>query len=97
MKIILHIPTEQFGFVAVEADSSEVVGGADSVAETYKMYSDAFKPKEGMMDKEVDTWLDNMFLEKGNSTDVWAKRSPEQEKWLKCIKRSLARIATKQK
>lgn len=93
MKITLHIPTEQYGFVAVEVDNME----PDTTAELYHMFSDAFKPQSGMTDKEVDAWLDNMFLEKGNSTDVWAKRSPEQEKWLKCIKRSLARIATKQK
>lgn len=95
MKITYRIPTEQYAYVEIEREEETIT--PKEIRSTYYNLSQAFKPTVGMSDKEVDAWLDNMFLEKGNSTDVWAKRSPEQEKWLKCIKRSLSRVANKVK
>lgn len=96
MKFNVQIQTVPFALIGTEYEGT-IEGAVELHNTLLGAYNASQRVSEGMTDKEVDTWLDNMFLEKGNSADIWAKRNPVQEEWLKRIKRSLSRIEAKHK
>ena len=92
MKHKLHIPTEQYGFVEVEFEASS----EDFVAQTYRDIAAAFKPKSGLSDKDYNSFIDRYLLGELVHTEEYAAMSPDQQKTVQVIKRSLARIKSKQ-
>lgn len=98
MKISMHIPTEQYGFVAVEIEGDKLPESS-IVADTYREYADAFKPTEGITSKEMDLIIENMCLNKSveGGTELWSKATASQKVQINCLKRALSRIKAKQK
>ncbi len=93
MKYTLHVPVEQYGFVAVEFERGEQPGG--DIAELYREVSSAFKTQAGVPPKEYNTFIDSMLLGESNHIDVWEKLSDDQRDAAQVIKRALKRISAK--
>lgn len=91
MKILLHIPTEQYGFVSIEVDKSFP---PQEVRELYDEYSRAFKlgAMNGVSPKDFDQFIQNQLSGKGNHTDYIEKLSPAQYEHYQINKRALKRI-----
>lgn len=101
MKAHLRVPTEQYAYIEVTVEHKE--DSIDRVIESYFSVKDAYEQKvierqggEGMDEKEMDTWVYNMLLGKGNDADVYQKATPAQQKELHRIKRALAKIKRNQ-
>lgn len=90
MKVILHIPTEQYGFVAVEVDDVS----PDTAAETYRDYAEAFKIKVGLNQKEWNTVLDSYINGNPMNPDTYYAMSPEQQKIIQELKKCFKRLKT---
>lgn len=93
MRISLHIPTEQYGFVAVEYESDgEVV--YDEAAREYQKFADAFKPQpvNALPKKDFDAHIDRMLSGENNHLEEFLKMSPQQQEVAQTIKRSIARL-----
>lgn len=94
-KITLHIPTEQYGFVAVEVEDIS----PELTASTYRDYADAFKPQEGLTAKELDFIIEKMCLGATvtDGVELWVKATQAQKDQINCLKRALKRIESKHK
>lgn len=89
IKISLHIPTEQYGFIAVECEGLT----ADETAALYKEYSTGFQPKAGISEKDYNTFIDRMLLgQEGNHIEQYVAMSDQQKYAVQVIKRGLKRI-----
>lgn len=98
MKTIYHVPTEQYGFVEIEVEGTlelqpEMITRR---IEQYRAISAQVSGGEGMLEAELDTWIYNMLLGKGNDADIYQKATPAQQKELHRIKRQLAKIKRNQ-
>lgn len=95
MKILLHVPVEQYGFISAEFDEVNT----ETIANTYRDIADAFKPTEGLTAKELDLIIEKMCLNKTvtNGTELWAKATQTQKNQINCLKRALNRIEAKNK
>lgn len=91
MKIKLHIPTEQFGFCEIEVDEVS----PESVQETYRQYSSAFKAKDGVSEKEFSQFIDRQLEGKNGSEDIplYESMSDDQKRVVQIIKRAKKRAA----
>lgn len=88
MKITLHIPTESFGFIEIEPDSVS----PEAVSEIYAEYSKAFKPQEGLSDKDFNAFLDKYLNENTGNLETYNAMSDQQKSIIQAIKRSVKRI-----
>lgn len=98
MKITLHVPVEQFGFVAIERDFVSGEAVVEVSASLYKEIAEAFKPKpinSGIPEKEYNQFIDAMLLGEPNHIDVWEKLSAKQKDAAQVIKRGLKRLEAK--
>lgn len=95
MKIVLHVPVEQYGFVSAEFDEVNT----ETIANNYRDIAKAFKPTEGITSKEMDLIIECMALGKTvtNGTELWARATQAQKDQINCLKRALKRIEAKQK
>lgn len=87
MKFTLHVPVEQYGFVALEVEkesSSEVKQAYDAIAQ-------AFKAKSGLPDKEYRQFISNQLAGKHISVEDYEKMSDMQVFAVQVIKRALKR------
>lgn len=91
MKIKLHIPTEQYGFVEIEPETDD----PHAVAGIYQQFSGAFKVNEGIPDKEFDAFIQRQLLGQSNHVEEYQAMSPEQKKYVQINKRALNRIRAK--
>lgn len=93
MKILLHVPVEQYGFVSAEFDEVNT----ETIANTYRDIAEAFKPTEGITSKEMDLIIECMALGKTvtNGTELWSKATQAQKDQINCLKRALSRIKAK--
>lgn len=93
MKAIVHVPTEQYGFVSAEFDTDN----AEKIKEAYDAISYAFKPQpiNSLDKKDWNTFIERVLLGESNHIETWEKCSPEQQKILQEIKKALARIEAK--
>lgn len=95
MKTILHLPTGDFAFI-----EQEIEGTPQDAVEAFKAlkeaYTNATHSGEGMTEKELDVWVENMFLGKGNNAEIYSKSTLSQQKELHRIKRALTRIKSRQ-
>lgn len=89
-KVTLHIPTETYGFVAVEME-----GTPEEVMITYREYADAFKPKEGLGDKEYNAFINKMLLNETNHVEEYNQMNEKQKYAVQVIKRGLKRLEAK--
>lgn len=94
MKVKLHIPTEQYGYCEVEPDSVS----PEAIAEVYKMYADAFKPKpiNELPTKEWNICLDRYMHGTGMSETELSHLSPKQGWMIHEIDKSFTRLKAKE-
>lgn len=94
MKIELHIPTVQYGFIAVELEDAT----PEIVRATYDSYAAAFKPQpiNTLPDKEYNTFIDNMLLGDDNHVETYNAMSPQQKDAVQVLKRALKRLKSKE-
>lgn len=93
MKITYHVPVEQFGFVSLEEERTQIE--FEGVAHVYRSISEAFKQKPGneMPSKRFNEILDE-YLETGkmvNGGDFYEELSPNQKMVINEIKKSKKR------
>lgn len=102
MKYTLHIPTEQYGFVAIEVEGQDLMSVADkreeemseTVVALYRQYADAFKPKPVNslkwpdFQKILDTYLEKRD---GGAADDYEGMSEAQKKIMQSVKRRFKR------
>lgn len=93
MKYLLHIPTEQYGFVSLEFENDIE---PELVAELYRKQADAFKPKpvNEMDSKDFNAILDDLLDDYSIAGDPGEveKMSPVQARILNEIKKSIKRL-----
>jgi len=88
MKAIIRIPTTQYGFVEIEAEVSSAEEAIVSHNDILKMYAGG----PGLPQKEWNAWLDQYLKEGTGNADQYAAMSPEQQKIIQEVKKSMARI-----
>ena len=85
MKATLHIPTEQYGFVAIEVE-------VNSPQEALEQYAQLTKKTGGLSDIDFRAFIDSM--DKGtNHIEVYNQMSPTQQAHIQTIKRLIKRVA----
>lgn len=92
MKIQLHIPTEQYGFIGVEYESDGEIAYAEAARE-YKLFADAFKPQpmNSLPEPEFNTFIDRMLAGDTNHVETYNQMSPEQQAHVQVIKKAVKR------
>lgn len=95
MKIKLHIPTEQYGFVEVEAEANSV----EEAIEAYKATKSPELPdvaslgaNGGLDTKEWQRTLDGYLSLGTMPSDVYERMSVNQKQFVQEIKRAFKRI-----
>lgn len=97
MKVTLHIPTEQYGFVALElevgAKPISLERESESVANLYQIYANAFKPKpiNELPTKEWNRILDKYLDGGGITEEEHASLSRQQRELLHELDKADAR------
>ncbi len=93
IKVGLHIPTEQYGFVLVECEGLS----AEQTAELYNEYSRAFLPKVGLADKEYNAFIDRMLMgQDGNHIEQYEAMNDNQKYAVQVLKRGIKRLKAKE-
>lgn len=82
-KYTCHVPTEQYGFIAVEVD-----GTADEAVEAYNDLKIAFTEGAGLAPKEWNSWLDEYLKGKAGNIEEWEQMSFKQKSIINEIKKS---------
>lgn len=93
MKVELHIPVEQYGFIALQAEDLS----AEATAGIYREYSQAFKPQAGLSVKEFNACVDRYLTDGTGETEKYMAMSPAQKETIQCIKRAYKRLEGKDK
>lgn len=93
MKYELHIPVEQYGFVAAMIETED----PDEVVEHYNALKASFSVGDGLSAKDMDKFLEEYLGTSTvkNGTESYVQMNPEQQRWVQCIKRALKRIEAK--
>lgn len=90
MKFTLHVPVEQYGFVALEVEKES----ASEVKQAYDAIAQAFKLQNGLPEKDFNLLLDEYLSTKTikNGQELYEKLSPAQRDIVQSIKRSFNRL-----
>lgn len=98
MKTVIHAQTAPFEFIGFEYEKGEELtqSDIDTSINDFQKLQGAIKGGEGMTEVEMDIWVENMLLAKGNEADVYTKATKPQRIELHRIKRALTRIKAKQ-
>lgn len=91
MKITYHIPTEQYGFVEIEAEGS--LGESDSYETVKAFVVPKASPEEGLDQKEWNTALDGYLTLNTMPSEVYERMSLKQKGLIQEIKKSIKRLA----
>lgn len=87
-KAELTIPVEQYGNIR-----PTIEGSAEDIVSAYWEFATLVRPREGVEEKAMNTFVDNMLLGNGkNSIDVYNQMSKGQQDTVQCLKRGLKRI-----
>lgn len=94
MNFKVQIQTVPFALIGTEIEGAvaDAVKLHNELLEAYNASQRALKGGEGMSEIEMDVWVYNMLLGKGNDADIYQKATPAQQKELHRIKRQLAKI-----
>ncbi len=100
MKITLHIPTEQYGFVAVELEGdSHGIAQEDYAERVYREFARAFAPKpvNEMPELEFSRYIDLIGNGQTIPEDpgILEKMSPKQQYAVNTLKKFIKRCAYK--
>jgi hypothetical protein len=94
MKYTLHVPVEQYGFVALEYDSNE--DRYYELKERYDSIKAVFAAKEGLEDKAMNSFIDRQLNGESNHIEDYNKMSDKQQFAVQTIKRALKRIEARE-
>ena len=103
MKIKLHIPTEQYGFVEVEMEKNNEVSKSieEVVQDAIGFYKASKSPElpsgEGLDHKEWNATLDGYITVGEMLGDAYQRMSPEQQRVIQEIKKSINRVNPREK
>jgi hypothetical protein len=89
MKATLHFPTEQYGYAEVEVE-------VNRIEDALSAYRAVVKPQTGLEKKEFDAFIDRYLLGDKNHVEDYEKMNEEQKMIVQTIKRSLARIKSRE-
>jgi hypothetical protein len=92
MKTEIRIPTLQYGYLNFEFEGTP----EEAIAEHNRiniLYNGGF----GLSVEEFNAALDKYLTDGSGETEVYMQMSKEQQTVFQCVKRSLKRIADKQK
>ena len=90
MKIELHIPVEQYGFVSIVTEDTD----PSETRDLYARYAEAFKDGMGVADKDFNALLDQYLTTKTvvNGQEVYERMNGAQKAIIQALKRSYKRI-----
>ena len=97
----MHVPVEQFGFIAITLEEEDLkvmkVSESDditkSIARTYKEFSEAYKPSQGLPDKDFQAFIIRQLLGgEGNHIEDYNQMSEFQQKVIQENKKALKSI-----
>lgn len=92
-EVELHIPVEQYGFVAVRLDEAT----PEAAAEIYRDFAAPFKPQEGIPGADFQEFLIQQCLQSGtNHIDTYTAMSEKQKWCVQELKKALATIKRRQ-
>jgi len=91
MKSTIRIPTEQYAFVEIVVEDKTLYELKEIYDDTKKM----FEIKTGIEDKLWRDTLDRYLTDNSMDADIYYSMSPEQQKVIQEIKKSIKRIESK--
>ena len=91
MKVTYRIPTEQYAYVEVETTVKEETT-PETVLETHRVLTEAFKPKSGIPTKDFNQALDRYLKDGTGETEQFLAMNPDQQRVFQEIKKSLKRV-----
>lgn len=92
MKAQIRIPTTQYGYI-----EAEVEGTSEQIVEKHNELLKRYNGGFGLEDKEFNAWLDKYILTQTGNADKYAEMNVEQMNIIQSLKKSVARIKSKQK
>lgn len=106
MKVKLHIPTEQYGYVEIEMEPNPETfakSPEEVIQDAFWFYNGSKKLQEasgsttkGLAIKDFNMALDRYLTENKMDSNLYQAMSPEQKSVCQEIKKSLARIKAKE-
>lgn len=91
MKLELHIPVEQYGYVAAELEGDPKGLDPMTIRSVYDSIQHAFKDGDGLSDSELTDFLYSQVRGKGNHIETWEQMNAAQKRFVKLLKNALAR------
>ena len=90
MKIELHIPVEQYGFVSITTEDTD----PSETRDLYTRYAEAFKDGMGVPDKDFNALLDEYVKSRQvvNGQELYEQMNGAQKAIIQALKRSYKRI-----
>lgn len=89
-KTTIRIPTDPYAYLEVDYE-----GEPDEVVGVYQQFTKLLKPQAGLPAKEWNSALDRYLVNNDLDAEVYESMSREQKDLIQEIKRSLARIKSK--
>lgn len=89
-KASLHLPTEQYGFIAVDVEDTPT-----GIVEAYRGFQRLTQSAAGLPEKDFNAFVDRQMLGESNKIEDYELASDTQKVIIQCVKRSLKRIAAK--
>lgn len=93
-KATIRVPTDMYAYFEVEMEGTpqEIIDGHEELKTLYKASQST---PDGLPAKEFDKALDKYLCGQGMDSEVYAAMSKEQTTTIQTIKRSLARIKSR--
>ena len=92
MKMLLHFPVEQYGFIEVEED----IGSIEEAFDVYHISAKFYKSGEGISVKDFNDALDTYLVKETGNTEQYLSMSKQQQDVFQEIKKALARIKSRE-
>lgn len=98
MKVTFRIPTQdQYAFVELELEDEANNITAEAIRGIYDGYTQAFKPKAGISEKDFNAHVDRMMTKgEANHIEEYLQMSDKQKDYVQFLKRAIKRIKPKQ-
>lgn len=87
----LRIPTaEQYAYIEITVEDTP-----ESILDAYRDFTRKVKGSEGLQEKDFSKFIDQYLLGQSNHVEEYQKMSDEQKRTVQIIKRSLARLKSR--
>lgn len=85
-KASLHLPTEQYGFIAVEVEDTPT-----GIVEAYRGFQRLTQSAAGLPEKDFNAFIDRQLSGEPNHIEDYEKTSDTQKIIIQTLKRALKR------